>query len=323
MFSNIVTAAKGLFTREESQENLENSAGSNMATARHEAAEQAPDVPKTNDTANQGKRKAQPAKAEKISTQKSKRQKKNSIEAADDEDKPASNSKLIRFGSEEPAVPTTQPEVTPAVIVDSDDSEDDSDDDAPEMINNASELLKMKEQAKKQENIKKLEEQLMKEKRRKLDERRKLQAKSTKKDVPVISDDLLSVSTATLQGSSTQETRRRALPALLPDDILNAEPAARPLTPPVDDPFATSKKSTKLLFLEKSDKAPKDVQVGDVTIRVLDASSKKQNSKPVLAPKASKSGKNVKDTWLKGQRSTGHVNGLRRTAGGTSGFVRR
>lgn len=167
------------------------------------------------------------------------------------------------------------------------------------------------------------EEQLRKEKRRKLDEQRKLQAKSSKKDIPAQSDDLQSESTTTLQGSTTHDARRRALPALLPDEILNAEPVTRPPTPPAEDAFGGPKKPNKLKFLDKTDKAPKDVQVGDVTIRVLDAQSSKSKSKPALAPKASKTGRNVKENWLKKERSTAKVNGMRRTAGGSSGFKRR
>jgi U3 small nucleolar RNA-associated protein 16 len=166
---------------------------------------------------------------------------------------------------------------------------------------------------------------LKKEKRRKLDETRKLQAKSKPKEITAPSEDLLSESTTTVQGESTEDARRRTLPALLPDDILNAEPVVRPPTPPAEDNFgfAIPKKSNKLRFLEKTEKAPKDVQVGDVTIRVLDAPSTKQSSKPALPPKASKSGRGLKEGWLKQQKSTAHVNGLRRTGGSSSGFKRR
>ena len=151
-----------------------------------------------------------------------------------------------------------------------------------------------------------------------------MQAKSSKsKDISAPNDDLLSESTATLQGSTTQDARRRALPALLPDEILNAEPVARPPTPPAEDEFAARKKPSKLRFLDKTEKAPKDARAGDVTIRVLDAPSAKPNSKPALAPKASKSGRNVRDTWLKRDKNTARANGLRRTTGGSSGFVRR
>lgn len=151
-----------------------------------------------------------------------------------------------------------------------------------------------------------------------------MQAKTFKsKEISAPSDDLVSESTTTLLGSTTEDARRRALPALLPDDILNAEPVVRPPTPPAEDTFAAPKKPSKLRFLERTEKAPKDVRAGDVTIRVLDAPSTKHNSKPSLAPKASKSGRNVKENWLKRDKSTGRVNGLRRTAGGASGFVRR
>ena len=152
-----------------------------------------------------------------------------------------------------------------------------------------------------------------------------MQAKSKPKEIKTPSEDLLSESTTTLLGDNTEDARRRTLPALLPDDILNAEPIARPPTPPAEGNFGITipKKSNKLRFLEKTEKAPKDVQVGDVTIRVLDAPSTKQSSKPALPPKASKSGRGLKEGWLKQQKSTASVNGLRRTAGGTSGFKRR
>lgn len=251
----------------------------------------------------------------------------------------------FRFDSEEPAVPehTKPEEISQTSKHDEDEEESDDDDDVPEAVDNSAQLLKMKKQAKKQEKAKQLyvisflnacfyvhsahhfcrEEQSKKEKRRKLDERRKLQAKSSKvNDISAPSDDLLSESTATLQGSTTQDARRRALPALLPDDVLNADPVVRPPTPPAEE-FAVPKKSNKLRFLDKTEKAPKDVQAGDVTIRVLDAPSTKATTKPALAPKASKTGRNVKENWLKRERSTAKVNGMRRTAGGPSGFKRR
>lgn len=167
------------------------------------------------------------------------------------------------------------------------------------------------------------EEQLKREKRRKLDERRKLQAKSIVKPKEAPTDDMLSESTATLQGTTTQDARRAALPALLPDDILNAEFAIRPPTPPAEDQFAIPKKSNKLRFLDKQDKLPKDINMGDVSIRVLDAPSSKKSSKPALAPKISKAGRNLKGSMLQKTRTAAQNNGLRQKAGGPSGFVRR
>ncbi|CAI7672556.1 unnamed protein product [Penicillium pancosmium] len=350
MFSQIVTAAKGLFTRPESEETSPDPASSNapttskMVTATRQRVvkpEQSTKEPVTKGIAQGGKRKAQGTNTEKPDQKQTKRRKRDSLEAAEatndtvaqngkqDEDSSKPTESVPkghrRFDSEEPDMPEEPlPQATNVSNNDEGDSDSDSDDDAPETIDNSAQLMKIKEQAKRQEKIKQQEEQAKREKRRKLDERRKVQAKSSKtKEISPI-DDLLSESTATLQGSITQDARRAALPALLPDDILNAEPAERPLTPPAEDSFAVPKKSSKLRFLEKSERAPKDMQVGDVTIRVLDApSSSKSGSKPVLAPKASKAGRNVKNNWMKRDQSSGKVNGLRRTAGGPSGFVRR
>lgn len=168
-----------------------------------------------------------------------------------------------------------------------------------------------------------------------MDERRKLQAKLTAKKLETGSlskpasgapgDDLVSESTETLQGSTTHDSRRPALPALLPDEILNAAPAERAPTPPADETGPGHKKPNKLKFLDKVEKAPKDVNTGDVTIRVLDEPTSQKKTNPSLAPKTSKTGRNSKENWLKSNRSTARVNGLRRTAGGTgsSSFVRR
>jgi U3 small nucleolar RNA-associated protein 16 len=167
------------------------------------------------------------------------------------------------------------------------------------------------------------EEQQKRDKRRKLDELRKSQAKSVLKTKETPADDMQSESTATIQGITTQDARRAALPALLPDDILNAEPAIRPPTPPAEDQFALPKKSNKLRFLDKHDKLPKDINLGDVNIRVLDAPSTKKSTKPALPPRVSKAGRNLKTSMLQKARTTAQGNGLRKKAGGPSAFVRR
>ncbi|KAJ6135487.1 hypothetical protein N7512_000647 [Penicillium capsulatum] len=326
MLSNFVTAAKGLFKRQGSEDELAGPAGTSAA-------------------ATSEMRKAQPVNTEKPIDKQSKRRKRSSLETAEGSEditiqppNPLSangtkqsnhtetaSKKHFRFDSEEPAMPEQPQQQEPIEAPnDDDDSDSDSDDDAPETIDNSAQLIKIKEQAKRQEKLKQREDDLKREKRRKLDERRKLQAQTSKsKENSAPNDDLLSESTTTLQGSTTNDARRRALPALLPDDILNAEPVVRPPTPPTEDTFAAPKKPSKLRFLDKTEKAPKDVHAGDVTIRVLDAPSTKHSSKPSLAPKASKSGRNVKENWLNRDKSTARVNGMRRTAGGSSGFVRR
>ncbi|KXG50549.1 U3 snoRNA associated [Penicillium griseofulvum] len=332
MFAHLVTAAKGLFTRQPEEQEFQSTGtapNSKMVTATRRGNV----APETS-----GKRKAQSASASKTEDQQTKRRRRSDPKATGtDQDAtkhtPAEASSLngekapankkIRFGSEEPEPLEAQPEEISETPIQDDDEEDDSDDDAPETIDNSAQQLKMKEQAKKQEAAKQLEEQLKREKRRKLDERRKLQAKSVAKPKEAPSDDMLSESTATIQGTTTQDARRAALPALLPDDILNAEFAIRPPTPPAEDQFAMPKKSNKLRFLDKQDKLPKDINLGDVSIRVLDAPSTKKSSKPALAPKISKAGRNLKTSMLQKTRTTAQGNGLRQKAGGPSGFVRR
>ncbi|CAG8149931.1 unnamed protein product [Penicillium salamii] len=322
MFNHIVTAAKGLFARhpEEHSAPVE-PANSNMVTSTRRG-----DV-----TPNISKRKSRPTSAGKPDSQETKRQKSDPqganppADTSSDTETPNVNAasapapagKKIRFGSEEPEPIETEPEETPEAP--QDDEDEDSDDDAPETIDNSAQLSKMKEQAKKQEAARQLEEKAKREKRRKLDERRKLQAKT--KEVPV--DDITSESTTTLQGETTQDARRAALPALLPDDILNAEPVLRPPTPPLEDMFAMPKKSNKLRFLDKTDKIPKDVNMGDVNIRVLDAPSSRKSSKPALPPRVSKVGRNVKSSLLQKTRNTARRNGLQKKASGPGGFVRR
>ncbi|KAJ5699343.1 hypothetical protein N7536_002356 [Penicillium majusculum] len=334
MFAHLVTAAKGLFTRQ-SEEQESQPAGTSATNSKMVTATRRGDV--APEIAS-GKRKAHSAGASKTEDQQTKRRRRSDPKATgtdQDATKPtpaekstvigdkAPAGKKIRFGSEEPEPVETQPEEISETPTQDDDGEDDSDDDAPETIDNSAQLLKMKEQAKKQEAAKQLEEQLKREKRRKLDERRKLQAKSIVKPKEAPTDDMLSESTATLQGTTTQDARRAALPALLPDDILNAEFAIRPPTPPAEDQFAIPKKSNKLRFLDKQDKFPKDINMGDVSIRVLDAPSSKKSSKPALAPKISKAGRNLKGSMLQKTRTAAQNNGLRQKAGGPSGFIRR
>ncbi|PYI08281.1 hypothetical protein BO78DRAFT_311079 [Aspergillus sclerotiicarbonarius CBS 121057] len=360
MFSQIVTAAKGLFSRQDSDEaslpNLHSNSGSTsstssgantpkMVTATRQRKFAATEPNANGSAETNGKRKSEPVVAEPTeTTQINKRRKRSSLEAAQEpESKPSSKKsktteksepkqeeqssapvpkKHFRFDSEEPELPEVAAEETTETRQEVEDSEDDSDDDeAPETVDNSAQRSKIKLEAKKQERAKQIEEQLKRDKRKQLDELRKSQAKIAKKK-ELKSDDLLSESTETLQGTTTQDARRSALPALLPDDILNAAPDVRPPTPPAEERTFMQQKPNKLRFLDKKEKAPKDVRMGDVTIRVLDGDVSK-SSKTTLPPKASKTGRNAKQNWLNKSRSTGSLNGMRRTTGGSSGFVRR
>ncbi|KAL4801479.1 U3 snoRNA associated-domain-containing protein [Aspergillus unguis] len=357
MLSQIVTAAKGILFADQNHDSDSHSAtteqneaptepNSKMVTTRRQSAVQVviptagADVnglPETN-----GKRKSESSTATNPEFQGNKRRKRTSITVAEEEVKDTNEKskeppkKHFRFDSEEPEVPEVVEEV-PTVDArqeEQDDEAESSDDEAPETVDNSAQLAKIKSEAQKREKARQLEEQAKREKRRQLDEARKQQAKTSgkRKEGPVTqtapgagtpADDLLSESSATLQGSITQDSRRAALPTLLPDDILNAVPDVRPPTPPPEaEPFA-QKKPTKLRFLEKKEKAPKDVRMGDVAIRVLDSDSSRKQSNAALPPKASKTSRGAKDAWLKQARSTGRVNGMRMVSSGSKGFVRK
>jgi U3 small nucleolar RNA-associated protein 16 len=252
----------------------------------------------------------------------------------------------IRFGSEDLILPgNTVLKERPGVPQTIREIDGESGDEAPESFDNSSQLQKMKAESQKQDDVKKRfvanvdssglkltvdprAELLKKEKRRQLDERHKFQANSTSKKLKHNSagvrssenntahDDSVSESTATLQGSIPKENGRSPLPTLLPDEILNAVPAARPPTPPPEtsEPKQTSK---KLKFLDNAVKPPRDLHLGGVTIRVLDEGSSGTQTSSALPPKVSKPGRNIREAWMAGKRNKGNSNSLRRSQTGS------
>ncbi|KAL1883679.1 hypothetical protein Plec18167_002686 [Paecilomyces lecythidis] len=361
MFSQFVTAAKGLFAKKDSEEEIPGNADySSDPAAIQEHSDCAPSktatmvmttrsgrtAPVEEETlvevngsrVGNAKRKAESASSAKTNGESTKRRKRVSVDKQVNGDEESSSTheekvaavekpKHFRFGSEEPAPADELVEEVPETQQNGAQSAEDSDDDeAPEAFDNSAQLLRMKEQAQKQERARQKAELLKKEKRRQLDELHKTQAKSASKKKDIVNgarkadyQDDISESTATLQGSVIQDSRRPALPALLPDEILNAAPDVRPPTPPPEDVAPEQKKPNKLRFLDKVEKAPKDIRRGGTAVRVLDG----KKSTAVLPPKISKAGRNVREGWLTGKRaSVAQVNGLRRTTGGSSGFVR-
>ncbi|KAI1945363.1 hypothetical protein LOZ12_001335 [Ophidiomyces ophidiicola] len=254
----------------------------------------------------------------------------------------------VRFGSQEPE-PELDREPEPAVMEDhprsqnQEDGESD-DDDAPEAISNTNQLQKLKEFERKRVEAKQRQEQSKKEKRREHENRLKMQAKP--KSTPELfktpsklphrpkQGDVHSESSATLQGSVVKAPESPplfSLPRLLPDEILLAEPSIRPPTPPRDikEQSAMPKASgNKIRFFDTVTKPPKDIKVGGASIRVLGDSqnpASNHNLHNALPPKASKKGRHVRENWIAGNRSGAVAlhHGLRRTAGGTSGFLRK
>ena len=105
--------------------------------------------------------------------------------------------------------------------------------------------------------------------------------------------------------------RNGPLPDLLPDEILATEPPVRLPTPP---PIVISTFSKKQRFIDTDPKPPKDIKKGAIKVRVL------ENSGTVLPPRASKASKNLKESWLAGERGRKSVIPQRRKTGG--GFLR-
>lgn len=84
------------------------------------------------------------------------------------------------------------------------------------------------------------------------------------------------------------------LPAFLPDEILAAEPVTRLPTPPLSAKKVPMNKRTK--FPNVDSKPPKDLTVGKTKVRVL------QDISTALPPKASVTGKALRESWLMGRR---------------------
>ncbi|KAI5297921.1 hypothetical protein KEM55_004065, partial [Ascosphaera atra] len=166
------------------------------------------------------------------------------------------SSSHMRFGSEEPEAQPEEEQRSSATEGRADGEEnggagkesddESSDDEAPEAVGKGAAMEQLKEAARKEAEAKKRAEATKKEKRRERDQQLKTQAatkaaadaaalaasapdkKQRERDHPPTHDDpdLGSPSSSTLQGSTTTRPapHKPSLPALLPDDILNAEP---------------------------------------------------------------------------------------------------
>jgi len=126
------------------------------------------------------------------------------------------------------------------------------------------------------------------------------------------------VPTASVHAISTESQHRLSksnLPALLPEEILLAEPTVRPPTPP---PQHKDQKNHQPLRKHKifTEKPPKDVKRGPITVRVLEPANE------VLAPKIVKATSSIRQSWLAGRLGrNGQPSVQRRKIGG--GFLRR
>ncbi|KAF2030726.1 hypothetical protein EK21DRAFT_21050, partial [Setomelanomma holmii] len=117
------------------------------------------------------------------------------------------------------------------------------------------------------------------------------------------------------------------LPDLLPTDLLSALPDQRAPTPPPEGRRKTAeelhreKLSRHIKFLERTDRGPKDVKNGKLSVAVL----AQQNR--ALPPKVNRNTKNVREQWLKGRQVEGKKavfakSKIERRGFGQRGFIR-
>lgn len=169
MFSHLVTAAKGLFTRQDAEEDHPTKSSApttdnepKMVTTRRggakakDAAEETNGMPVANGNVNTGKMDGQKNKRQRSDSEVSEdAQDESRIEGSESKQEQTGASEKknhIRFGSEEPELPEEiQEEEVPADNQEDDDES--SDDDAPEAITNSAQLSKIKLEAQRQEKL--------------------------------------------------------------------------------------------------------------------------------------------------------------------------
>lgn len=172
---------------------------------------------------------------------------------------------------------------------------------------------------------------LAKMKRRDRDARLKRQAdlrvkRKRKSDLPLQREDdeppaerQPQVSTKDLSSTTTPRlVPDGPLPALLPDEILQAEPTVIPPTPPPEIEKHTQKPSKRRRLLEIQEKPPRDVKQGNTVVRVLDVGVNVQSTgaragttSVVLPPKPMRE-RNIREEWMARHRR----NGVGRKVGG-------
>ena len=220
-----------------------------------------------------------------------------------------------RFNSEEPnasdsvrAEPLSRSKARPpAAIVEDDTSDSDS---APEAITKSTSTDLAQSTANSVSKAIAQKAAADKLKRRKRNEAFKVQAQNSTKRTAKTKRS--TSSPEALAPSQKRLTLGDPLPDLLPDYILQATPGERLVTPPPEK--VAVPKSNKLRFLDRGEKRPKDVRKGDVTVRVLEGKGRLN-----LPPRASKSSRDLRESWLSGMRKG--VQMERRSW--KKGFVRR
>ena len=114
--------------------------------------------------------------------------------------------------------------------------------------------------------------------------------------------------------SASKTSKKGALPALLPDELLATEPVTQ--SPQVMLPTSRHATSKKRKLLGEEQGGPKDIKRGNRIVRVL------QTQQTTLPPQSSATSKSTREKWLLGQRGfLGAASVPRRKPSG--GFTRR
>ncbi|KAI4150280.1 MAG: hypothetical protein LQ341_001118 [Variospora aurantia] len=193
-----------------------------------------------------------------------------------------------------------------------------SSDEAPEVVTKTTGLEKTRTAAAVAAKAAEAQRAAGKQRRRERDTLLKLQAKTTKKD-PIPTTGVMEASSSPSPPGFPNEAKwssRDALPALLPDEILAAEPIKLFPTPPPEPVLAKAPINKRQRFLEESSKTPKDIKKGNVRIRIL------EEQKVILPPKVSKRSQSIRESWLVGRQGVKGIATVERRKMG-SGFVRR
>ncbi|KAF2821286.1 hypothetical protein CC86DRAFT_302699 [Ophiobolus disseminans] len=261
----------------------------------------------------------------------------------------------VRFGSEEPT--TTQQSITmnlqghkryealestqdaeleDAMQVDDDDASDS--DEAPEVVTTTAAVSKAR--ASERDTARALlaqetKELIKRKTREKLiadqqAEKRKREEHKAKKLAKQIARQQSAIDEQSIETEAPAAIDRNNLPALLPTSLLSNLSDQRAPTPPparrgkTEEELRKEKLNHHIKFLERTDKGPKDLKKGKLSVAVL----RQQNK--FLPPKANRDTRNVREKWLKGRQvETRKVKGgkgiggkVERRAFGNRGFLR-
>ncbi|KAI4270306.1 MAG: hypothetical protein L6R38_007168 [Xanthoria sp. 2 TBL-2021] len=204
-----------------------------------------------------------------------------------------------------------------------------SDDEAPEVVTKSSGQQEARSVAAKATKATETQQAAEKQRRRDRDSRFKSQAKNSKVEAAKLKAKEESSDTSSEDNEDDQKSSqhphnpdqgigksRDTLPTLLPEEILAAEPTARMPTPPPKRDVVKATVNTRHRFHDQNSKPPKDIQKGNVRIRVL------EDRRAILPPKVSKDSQKLRESWLAGRLGPkGKVVMERRKLG--IGFVRR